>query len=82
MAATYRRSPLLVTVSTALVLLWIVVAAFQFLWTLWGSFKVQADFFNLADWRNALRGTFTSELCLRGRAITAHGCRKSSGARP
>jgi len=61
MSATYRRSPLLVTVSSALVLLWVVVAAFPFLWTLWGSFKVQADFFNLADWRNALRGTFTLE---------------------
>ncbi|TVS01672.1 MAG: carbohydrate ABC transporter permease [Rhodobacteraceae bacterium] len=59
MAATQRRSPLLVTVSTGLVLLWIVVASFPFLWTLWGSFKVQADFFSLADWRNALRGTFT-----------------------
>ncbi|NBB97765.1 MAG: ABC transporter permease subunit, partial [Alphaproteobacteria bacterium] len=61
MAATYRRSPLLVSVSTMLVVLWIVVAAFPFVWTLWGSFKVQADFFSLADWRNAVRGTFTLE---------------------
>ncbi len=60
MAATQRRSPLLVTVSTGLVLLWVVVASFPFLWTLWGSFKVQADFFSLADWRNALYGTFTN----------------------
>ncbi|MEX0971622.1 MAG: carbohydrate ABC transporter permease [Paracoccaceae bacterium] len=71
MAATQRRSPLLVTVSTVLVLLWIVIAAFPFLWTLWGSFKVQADFFSLADWRNALRGTFTT--AQTGAAFTGQG---------
>ncbi len=71
MAATQRRSPLLVTVSTALVLLWVVVASFPFLWTLWGSFKVQADFFSLADWRNALRGTFTT--AQTGSAFTGQG---------
>ncbi len=71
MAATHRRSPLLVTVSTALVLLWVVIAAFPFLWTLWGSFKVQADFFSLADWRNALRGTFT--MAQTGSAFTGQG---------
>lgn len=71
MAATYRRSPLLVAVSTALVLLWVVVASFPFLWTLWGSFKVQADFFSLADWRNALRGTFTT--VQTGSAFTLRG---------
>ncbi|MEM9342683.1 MAG: carbohydrate ABC transporter permease [Pseudomonadota bacterium] len=43
----------------ALVILWLVIAAFPFLWTLWGSFKVQADFFSKADWTNALRGTNT-----------------------
>ncbi len=71
MAATQRRSPLLIAVSTALVLLWVVVAAFPFLWTLWGSFKVQADFFSLADWRNALRGTFT--MAQTGSAFTGKG---------
>ncbi|MCC5957341.1 MAG: carbohydrate ABC transporter permease [Natronohydrobacter sp.] len=71
MAATQRRSPLLVTVSTALVLLWVVIASFPFLWTLWGSFKVQADFFSLADWRNALRGTFT--MAQTGSAFTGQG---------
>jgi len=58
-AAARRRSPALVAFSTAFILLWIVLAAFPFLWTLWGSFKVQADFFSLADWRNALWGTRT-----------------------
>ncbi|MGY6695781.1 MAG: carbohydrate ABC transporter permease [Roseinatronobacter sp.] len=71
MAVLQRRSPLLVTVSTVLVLLWVVVASFPFLWTLWGSFKVQADFFSLADWRNALRGTFTT--AQTGSAFTGQG---------
>ncbi len=41
------------------VTIWLVVAAFPFLWTLWGSFKVQGDFFSKADWRNALYGVLT-----------------------
>ena len=73
MAATDRRSPLLVTLSTVLVLVWVVVAAFPFLWTLWGSFKVQADFFSLSDWRNALVGTFTQ--AQTGAAFTGDGYR-------
>ncbi len=56
-----KRSNTLVIVSTALVALWLIVAAFPFLWTLWGSFKVQADFFSKADWTHALSGTFTEE---------------------
>ncbi len=71
MAVAQRRSPLLITVSTGLVLLWIVIASFPFLWTLWGSFKVQADFFSLADWRNALLGTRT--LAETGAAFTGRG---------
>lgn len=49
----------LVIISSALVLVWIVLAAFPFFWTLWGSFKVQGDFFSKADWRYALTGTRT-----------------------
>jgi multiple sugar transport system permease protein len=71
MTAKQRRSPALITISTALVLLWVIVASFPFLWTLWGSFKVQADFFSLADWRNALRGTSTLEQT--GSAFTGQG---------
>ena len=26
---------------------------FPFVWTLWGSFKAQLDFFSIADWTNA-----------------------------
>ena len=57
--AINRKSPGLVALSTGFVLCWLVIAAFPFLWTLWGSFKVQADFFSKADWTNALRGTRT-----------------------
>ena len=55
----HRKSPALLFFSTAFVLLWVVLASFPFLWTLWGSFKVQGDFFSRADWTNALWGTRT-----------------------
>ena len=58
-SAARRRSPALVVISTAFVVLWIVVAAFPFLWTLWGSFKVEADFFSRTEWTNALTGVNT-----------------------
>ena len=51
--------------------LWILVAAFPFFWTLWGSFKVEGDFFSKADWANALTGPMTQEET--GGAITGQG---------
>ena len=54
-----KRSPALAVLATSFVILWVVVASFPFLWTLWGSFKVQGDFFLKADWTNALWGTRT-----------------------
>ena len=57
--ARHRQSATLRSISLGFVLLWIIIAAFPFLWTLWGSFKVEADFFSRADWRNALWGTRT-----------------------
>lgn len=41
--------------------LWLLVAAFPFLWTLWGSFKVEGDFFSKADWTRALTGELTRQ---------------------
>ncbi len=38
---------------------WLILAAFPFLWTLWGSFKVEGDFFSKADWTLALTGDLT-----------------------
>ena len=71
MSAANRRSPLLVAVAVTFVLLWLVLAAFPFVWTLWGSFKVQGDFFSKADWTYALKGVRT--LAETGSAFTGAG---------
>lgn len=47
--------------STVFVVIWLIMAAFPFLWTLWGSFKVEIDFFSIADWTDALTGDKTRE---------------------
>ena len=54
-----HRSPVLSAVIWSLVLVWVLAAGFPFLWTLWGSFKVQGDFFSKADWTNAITGVRT-----------------------
>ena len=41
------------------ILLWVILASVPFLWTLWGSFKVESDFFSKQDWRNAIFGVRT-----------------------
>ncbi len=53
------------------VILWLILAAFPFLWTLWGSFKVELDFFSKADWTNALSGART--VAEYGTAFTGTG---------
>ncbi|SDE00003.1 multiple sugar transport system permease protein [Paracoccus isoporae] len=55
----HQRSWPLVALSTGFVLLWLFLAAFPFIWTAWGSFKVEADFFSRADWMNAFFGPAT-----------------------
>ncbi len=45
----------------AFVGIWFVCAAFPFFWTLWGSFKVELDFFSIADWTNAIFGRNTAD---------------------
>ena len=72
-AASQPRSPALVVFSTAFVVIWVIIAAFPFLWTLWGSFKVQGDFFSKADWNNALWGVRTT--AETGGAFTLDGYR-------
>ena len=55
-----QRSPAWLTVlSLGFLALWLALASVPFLWTLWGSFKVEADFFSRQDWRNALYGART-----------------------
>jgi trehalose/maltose transport system permease protein len=56
-----RMSGGLRTASTIFVAVWLILAAFPFLWTLWGSFKVEIDFFSIADWTDALTGDKTRE---------------------
>ena len=73
MSAATRRSPAFATVSTVLVLVWVFVAAFPFLWTMWGSFKVEADFFSRTDWTRALNGPAT--LAQGGSRFTLDGYR-------
>ena len=55
-----QRKPLpLAVLSIGFVLIWLVAAAFPFLWTVWGSFKAEGDFFSRADWMNAITGPVT-----------------------
>jgi len=55
----HRQPPLLKISSTAFVILWLIIAAFPFLWTVWGSFKVEGDFFSRETWLNAVFGVKT-----------------------
>jgi multiple sugar transport system permease protein len=60
--AVSRRPPLIVFAASAFVLFWLIVAAFPFAWTVWGSFKIQADFFSRDSWWNAILGTNTTRV--------------------
>ena len=66
-----RQSPALVALSSGIVVLWLFLAAFPFLWTAWGSFKVEADFFSRTDWLNAINGPKT--IAQTGSAFTGDG---------
>ena len=57
--------------SFSMVATWLFIAAFPFVWTLWGSFKVQADFFSKADWTYAIYGVHTT--LETGKAFTGGG---------
>ena len=45
--------------SGVFILIWLVIAAFPFIWTFWGSFKVELDFFSKENWANAITGLRT-----------------------
>ncbi len=66
-----RRPPLLRLVLTLFLMVWLIAAAFPFLWTAWGSFKVEGDFFSRADWTRALTGPLT--LAETGGRFTLNG---------
>jgi multiple sugar transport system permease protein len=66
-----RKSPAVILFSTGFIVLWMLLAAFPFFWTLWGSFKVQGDFFSRQDWVNALYGVRT--IAETGHSFTGRG---------
>jgi len=60
MASGVNRQPFGLRLLTyGFIVVWLIVAAFPFLWTFWGSFKVELDFFSIADWTNAIFGRRT-----------------------
>ena len=65
------RSPITNLLIWVFVVVWLIMAAFPFIWTLWGSFKVELDFFSLQDWTNAIFGPKTQEV--HGSAFTGAG---------
>lgn len=54
-----KKNNWLNVLSLAFIIIWLILASVPFLWTLWGSFKVEADFFSKQDWRNAIFGVRT-----------------------
>ena len=72
MASAADRSPRLLTwFATSMIIFWLMIAIGPFVWTVWGSFKVQGDFFSKADWRNAVYGVYT--LSETGGTFTGNG---------
>lgn len=68
--ALKRPLPLNLIIGTFIVL-WVFLAAFPFIWTVWGSFKVEVDFFSRESWWNAIFGTNTIKQT--GSAFTGDG---------
>ncbi|MFM0653575.1 carbohydrate ABC transporter permease [Paraburkholderia sediminicola] len=72
MLTSRRKLPLpLAVLSTGFVVVWLIIAAFPFAWTVWGSFKVEADFFSRISWWNAIWGVKT--IAQTGSAFTGAG---------
>jgi multiple sugar transport system permease protein len=72
MTPTARKRPLPLTIlTTGFVLFWVVLAAFPFIWTVWGSFKVEQDFFSRDTFWNAIYGVRTIQQT--GSAFTGDG---------
>ena len=62
------------------VLFWVLLASFPFLWTFWGSFKVELDFFSITNWTNAITGENTNMgLHSHLLGIMEHGYKKNFG---
>ena len=73
MSNPYQKKPLpLLALSIGFIAVWLFVAAFPFLWTMWGSFKAEGDFFSRSDWMNAITGPVT-QMQNDGSAFTLSG---------
>jgi multiple sugar transport system permease protein len=59
MSVANRRPLPLKLFATGFVIVWLILAAFPFLWTVWGSFKVESDFFSRESFWNAIFGVRT-----------------------
>jgi multiple sugar transport system permease protein len=60
MQVAHLNRPLSLRLLTgAFLTLWLIAAAFPFFWTVWGSFKVEADFFSRISFLDAIEGTRT-----------------------
>ncbi|WP_426037765.1 carbohydrate ABC transporter permease [Cypionkella sp. TWP1-2-1b2] len=57
----HRTPPLLMLFAVVFTVLWLIVAVVPFAWTVWGSFKVEADFFSYTGWIDAITGRRTLE---------------------
>lgn len=67
-----QRRPLPLNIFiTVFIVFWVLLAAFPFFWTVWGSFKVEVDFFSRESWWNAIFGTNT--IRQTGDAFTGDG---------
>jgi len=72
MTGRARRRPATLNLLIGICLVtWLLLAIFPFVWTLWGSFKVEGDFFSKAGWQNALSGPLTQ--LEYGRSFTGAG---------
>jgi len=69
----FRRPLPLAVACNAFVILWLLVAAFPFLWTVWGSFKVEGDFFSRRSFWDAVFGIKT--IVQTGHPFTLDGYR-------
>jgi ABC-type glycerol-3-phosphate transport system permease component len=67
----FKQSPLLRLFLTLSLFVWIILAIFPFFWTLWGSFKVEGDFFSRLDWKSGFFGVKT--IAETGAAFTGRG---------
>lgn len=60
MSQALRRPKLLSFFAIIFIMVWLIIAFFPFVWTFWGSFKVEGDFFSKVDWMYAIFGIRTT----------------------